>query len=120
MLHVQGNIAGTVTIDEYADPALWTPAERAESAYYVHRLIVARVYAGQGFGASILDWCCRRAYEKGKKWIRVDVWSSNLRLQEYYWGEHFVPVRNIYSEYPSGALLQRPASGSPYVLLSDT
>jgi ribosomal protein S18 acetylase RimI-like enzyme len=110
MLQADDNIVGTVAVDEYADPALWTPAERAEPAFYVHRLIVTRAYGGKGLGSFVLDWCCNRAAENGKRWVRIDVWTSNLRLQKYYLDQHFRHVRTIHSDYPSGALFQRPAA----------
>lgn len=110
MLYIGDNIAGTFALDDYADPALWAPAERAEPAFYVHRLIITRTYAGKGLGAFVLDWCSNRALENGKTWVRVDVWTSNVRLQKYYLDQHFSHVRTIHSEYPSGALFQRPAA----------
>lgn len=110
MLWIGDSRAGTITVDEYADPALWTPAEQVEPAYYVHRLIVARAYGGKGLGAAILNWCCNWTARNEKQWVRIDVWTSNLRLQEYYLNQEFKRVRTIRSEYPSGALFQRPAA----------
>lgn len=43
-----GETAGTVALDSFSDPQLWTPAEQAEPAMYLHRLIVRRKYAGLG------------------------------------------------------------------------
>ena len=110
MLWIGDSRAGTVAVDEYADPALWTPVERAEPAYYVHRLIIARAYGGKGLGAAILNRCCDCAARNEKRWVRVDVWTTNYRLQEYYLNQQFKHVRTICSEYPSGALFQRPAA----------
>jgi ribosomal protein S18 acetylase RimI-like enzyme len=109
MLWIGDIRAGTVAVDEYAEPALWTPAERTEPAYYVHRFIIARSHGGNGLGAAVLNWCSDLAERNDKKWIRIDVWTTNFRLQEYYLNQQFERVRTIYSEYPSGAVLQRPA-----------
>src|SRR5262245_36908563 len=57
--------AATLTIDQWANPDLWTTEESAESALYVHRLIVAHSHAGQGLGAELLDWAGTRAAEAG-------------------------------------------------------
>lgn len=101
-------VAATIAVDRYADPRLWTRAERAEPARYVHRLIVARAYAGLGLGARLLDWVELAAAHAGDRWLRVDVWADNPRLQAYYQRLRFVPVRIVTSgDYPSGALLQR-------------
>jgi hypothetical protein len=109
MLWIGDSRAGTVAVDEYAAPALWTPAEQMEPAYYVHRFIIARAYGRKDLGAAVLNWCSDRAARNDKKWIRIDVWTTNFRLQEYYLNQQFECVRTIYSEYPSGALFQRPA-----------
>src|SRR4029453_6511032 len=37
-----GNLTGTITLDDHADPEFWTPAEQAQPALYVHRMIVPR------------------------------------------------------------------------------
>src|SRR4051812_13060059 len=36
----------TVTLDEFADPALWRPSDVPIDALYLHRLVVARQKAG--------------------------------------------------------------------------
>jgi GNAT superfamily N-acetyltransferase len=107
------HVAGTLAIDEFCDPQLWTPAEQAEPAYYVHRMIVPRTYAGRDVGAKLLDWCCDRATEHGKLWVRIDVWTSNARLQHYYLEHKFQHVRTLRSDYPAGALFQRAAERVP-------
>lgn len=105
--------AATVALDRHADPQLWTPGERAEPALYLHRLIVPRAYAGQGLGAEIVGWACTRAAAVDARWVRIDVWTDNRRLQNYYRGLGFLPVRILRSDYPSGALYQRSAVAVP-------
>ena len=110
MLYVGDSVAGTFALDEYADPALWNPAEQVEPACYLHRFIIARSYGGKGLGAAILDWCCDQAVRNGKEWLRIDVWTTNRPLQKYYTKHRFNHLRTIRSAYPSGALFQRPAA----------
>ncbi|MGH3329396.1 MAG: GNAT family N-acetyltransferase [Streptomycetales bacterium] len=99
--------AATLAIDHEANPTLWTEAERAESALFVHRLIVSRAYAGKGLGAQLLNWATEKA-RQGARWLRVDVWTTNYDLQRYYLAQGFGHVRTLHLEdYPSGALLQR-------------
>lgn len=101
--------AATVALDTYADPQLWTPDERCEAAFYLHRLIVRRSHAG--LGARILDWACRRAADEDKRWVRIDVWTHNVQLHRYYMAHGFQHVRTLdLPTYPSGALFQRSAS----------
>jgi GNAT superfamily N-acetyltransferase len=102
--------AATITVDLWANPDLWTPEERAEPALYAHKVTVARAYAGQALGVELLDWAGTRAANSGLAWLRVDVWTTNTRLQQYYLDLGFRHVRTVVLQHnPSGALFQRPA-----------
>ena len=87
--------AATITINRWAKPELWTEEEAAEPALYAHKVTVDRAYAGQGFGAELLDWAGTRAADEGADWLRVDVWTTNEHLQHYYLtpGLHLRPHR---------------------------
>jgi GNAT superfamily N-acetyltransferase len=105
-----GTPAATITVDRWANPDLWTPEEAAEPALYAHKLTVARDYAGQGLGPELLDWAGTRAAGAGARWLRVDVWTTNRQLQDYYLRLGFRHVRTVVLPHnPSGALFQRPA-----------
>ena len=106
------DIAATVALDTYADPHLWTPEEITEPAMYLHRLIVRRPHAG--LGAEILDWASAKAAHAGNRWVRIDVWTHNTRLHVYYARNGFEYVRTLDSDYPSGALFQRPANAADW------
>ncbi|MDN3262916.1 GNAT family N-acetyltransferase [Streptomyces sp. CSDS2] len=102
--------AATITLDRDADTRLWTPEEIAEPAMYVHKLAVDRAYAGAGLGGVLLDWAGAQAAQQGARWLRLDAWSTNSRLQRYYLAEGFRHVRT--STDPtvvSGWAAQRPA-----------
>lgn len=108
MITDDGADVGTIALDDYADPQLWTADERGDQALYLHRLIVRRTHSG--LGAHVLDWASAKAAEMGRDWLRIDVWTGNLALQTYYRHHGFRHVRTIQSDYPSGALFQRRAS----------
>jgi ribosomal protein S18 acetylase RimI-like enzyme len=97
----------TLVIDEFSDPRLWTDAEQSEPALYIHRLIVHRDYSGIRIGAILVDMIAALAAHGGYRWLRVDVWTTNYGLQQYYRGLGFEHIRTIESDYPSGALFQR-------------
>jgi GNAT superfamily N-acetyltransferase len=102
--------AATITVDRWANPDLWTPEEAAEPAMYAHKLTVARAYAGRGLGVELLDWAGSRAAAASARWLRVDVWTTNRKLQRYYLAQGFTHVRTVdLAHNPSGALFQRPA-----------
>lgn len=90
---------------------VWRDAEcdLSAPAVYAHRLIVTRDFAGWGLGAQLIDWTGLRGQrDYGAEWIRIDVWSSNLALHEYYTKRGFrfcgeCPDR----KYPSGMLFQK-------------
>ena len=106
--------AATITINRWAKPELWTEQERAEPALYAHKVTVDRADGGQGLGAELLDWAGTKAADEGADWLRVDVWTTNERLQHYYLKQGFTYVRTVVLPHnPSGALFQRPAERIP-------
>jgi GNAT superfamily N-acetyltransferase len=110
MVRDDDSTVATITINEYANPLLWTEDERAEPARYVHKMTVRRSHSGSGLGARLLNWAGSRAGAGGAKWLRLDAWTSNTALHAYYMRQGFDHVRTIVRpDYPSGALFQRPA-----------
>lgn len=104
-----GELVGTITVDDRADPEFWTPAERAEPALYVHRIIVPRHAAGEGIGGQLLDWAGILAASRGKRWLRLDAWKTNTALHRYYERQGFHHVRTVgLAHRGSGGLFQRP------------
>ena len=55
-----------------------------------------------------------RSWGRAGYWLRVDVWTTNERLQHYYLRQGFTYVRTVVLPHnPSGALFQRPAQRVP-------
>jgi GNAT superfamily N-acetyltransferase len=106
--------AATVTVAKTPNIAVWQNAEcnLDDPAVYAHRLIIDRQFAGWGLGAELIDWTGLRAHpENGAKWIRIDVWSTNKGLHEYYMKQGFEPCGTAPDPgYPSGRLFQKPVS----------
>lgn len=110
-----GTLIGTVTCREHGNDMLWTKAELAEPAAYVSRLIVSRDHAGAGIGAALIHWAGARAVDSwGAHWVRVDVWTTNSALHQYYKDQGFEHMRTLDFpdpwQYPSAALFQMPAA----------
>ena len=109
--------AATITITTRRNNAVWsTPActaNLAERAVFVHRLITSRKYAGLGLGTELIDWAgLRGCREYGARWIRIDVWSTNAGLHDYYMSQGFRPCGTCADpDYPSGALFEKPVAG---------
>jgi GNAT superfamily N-acetyltransferase len=109
--------AATVTIKTERNGVVWseqiTDCDLSEPAVYVHRLITAREYAGLGLGAELIDWAGLRGCRSyGAKWVRLDVWTTNIALHKYYMGTGFEPCGTYDGDprYPSGALFQKPVT----------
>ena len=108
--------AATATITPRRNSAVWSkPActcDLAERAVYVHRLITARKYSGLGLGAELIDWAGLRGQRLyGAKWIRVDVWTTNQGLHNYFLRRGFESCGFCADpSYPSGALFEKPVS----------
>jgi ribosomal protein S18 acetylase RimI-like enzyme len=108
IVRLSSQAVATFAVAEFSDLPLWTESERSERALYVHRFVVDRGYSGIRLGAALMDLIGALAAHGGYHWLRVDVWTTNKRLQKYYRGLGFKKVRTIVSDYPSGTLLQRP------------
>jgi GNAT superfamily N-acetyltransferase len=112
---LQGALVGTVTYREKGSPKLWTRRELGQPAVYVSRLIVAREHAGHHIGSALLDWAGQRGLERwGAASTRVDVWTDNYGLHDYYLKNGFVHLRTREFkdnwEYPSAALFEKPTA----------
>jgi GNAT superfamily N-acetyltransferase len=99
---------GTITVTGYIDPELWESTGDPDDALYAHKMIVTRPYSGTGLGAELLDWAAGRAHDQGLGWLRLDAWTTNTRLQNYYLRHGFQHVHTVATR-PSGACYQRPA-----------
>jgi GNAT superfamily N-acetyltransferase len=116
MVERGGILAATITYRDQANPSLWTETElKRQRAVYVSRLIVDRDFAGQGLGADLIDWAGARGMKQwGADWIRVDVWTTNTGLHNYYKGQDFEYLRTVEVEhewdYPSAVLFQKPTA----------
>ncbi|MFF7042283.1 GNAT family N-acetyltransferase [Streptomyces massasporeus] len=95
MLRDGHTTAGTVTLTPEAEEGLWTEEELAEPSMFINKLTVAREYAGQDLGGRLLDWVGDRAHRAGARWIRLDAWTTNERLQRYYLDHGFTYIRTV-------------------------
>jgi GNAT superfamily N-acetyltransferase len=89
---------------------IWPETKRDDPAVYVRRLVVSRRYSGHGLGAQLLDWAGIRATsEYGARWVRLDAWTTNTELHDYYVRHGFAFYALCEdSDYPSRALFEKP------------
>jgi ribosomal protein S18 acetylase RimI-like enzyme len=89
---------------------IWPEPDGLEPTVHVRRITVSRQFAGRGLGSQLLDWAGLSANrDYGARWIRVDVWTTNVKLHDYYrrQGFTFCGVSPILG-YPSAALFEKP------------
>jgi GNAT superfamily N-acetyltransferase len=114
MVEQHGHPIATVTARRHGNQTLWTHREQLEPAVYISRLIVTRSAAGLGIGAALIDWAAQRAVRDwSAQWVRIDVWTTNEALHNYYEkrGFRFCRIGPFDKEtYPSAALFQKPTS----------
>lgn len=111
-LEPDGEPVATITSTPGGDPALWTADELLVPARYLNKANVTREYAGLGIGACLIAWATTRAAKAGVDLIRIDVWSTNRRLQDYYRQMGFQHLRTVPNTV-SGALFELPATVTP-------
>ncbi|MGW7307393.1 GNAT family N-acetyltransferase [Streptomyces sp. NPDC054835] len=109
--------AATITLTPEAEEGLWTERELDEPSMFVNKLTVARSHASQDLGGRLLDWAGDRAHRSGAVWLRLDAWTTNTKLQDYYLRHGFTHVRTVTEggavnggPRVSGWLAQRPAT----------
>jgi GNAT superfamily N-acetyltransferase len=97
-------VAMMALIDPEAD--FWTPEELAESQTYISRVFV--VEHGRDYGSALLEAVADQSRRDGKRWIRLNCWSTNTRLHQYYITHGFEHMRTTdVRGRMSGALFQR-------------
>jgi len=105
---VAGEPAGTITVNDHADPGLWSPWELCD-AVVVHYMIVDLRFAGQRIGHRLLAHAASLARQRQRHWVRLDAWTTNTDLHDYYRQEgfHLVRIAGPIASGPSRALFQR-------------
>jgi GNAT superfamily N-acetyltransferase len=72
------------------DPIFW-PNMVAGEALYIHRLAVARRFAGRGFSYALLNWAAQEARSTGRDFLRLDC-EPRPKLLALYRDAGFAPV----------------------------
>ena len=90
---VTGTIEGRVSACMYLhteDRVFW-PNVRGGEALYLHRLAVARRYAGFGYALAMLDWAGEEARRMRRSYLRLDC-EPRPKLLALYQGAGFLAV----------------------------
>ena len=79
---IDGEIA-CVFVTAYSDPHIWGERD-SDPSVYIHRIVTNPNFRGKGFVQLIVEWAKIHAKALGKKFLRLDTWVDNLRLQGIY------------------------------------
>lgn len=81
VLHFDGQLAASMYI-EPSDETFWPEALPGE-ALYLHKIVVDRRRAGQGFSQRLLDWAAEQARTRGCRFLRLDCAPREKLVQVY-------------------------------------
>lgn len=111
-LEPDGDPVATCTLLPVGSARLWTPEELLVPARYLRRINVDRAYGGRGIGATLLAWARSRSARAGARVVRLNAWSSGLRLHAYYTDHGWRRLRTV-PGLRSGALFEAAALARP-------
>ncbi len=71
---VVGRVAGELASCMYLhdEDRLFWPHVSPGEAFYIHRLAVARPFAGRGYAQAMLEWAANEARAQGRPYLRLD------------------------------------------------
>ncbi|CAG9000338.1 MAG: hypothetical protein CENE_02333 [Candidatus Celerinatantimonas neptuna] len=75
-------VVGVLFLSE-SDSDYWPEYQQSDSLF-IHKLTVARDYAGQHIGEAILQCVKQFARKSGKTWLRLDCHANRPKLNAFY------------------------------------
>ena len=90
---VTGRLAGELAACMYlhGEDRLFWPQDPPLEAFYVHRLAVARKFAGRGYAHAMLDWAANEVRARGRAFLRLDC-EPRPKLLALYRSAGFMPI----------------------------
>lgn len=99
----EDTVVGTIAVDEHTNLGLWTADELADSLI-LHRMIRS-ARAPKGTGRLLLQQAITVARRAGRRWLRLDAWTTNQDLHRYYESAGFRHVRTVDDHHTHSAAL---------------
>lgn len=99
----ENELSGMVIL--FADPTAWDrklwAGDESEKAVYLHRLAIARSYAGSGLGSHILNWAISGIRFDDREVLRLDCMAEVGALDKFYrrHGLNFLRKRDGFNIY---------------------
>jgi GNAT superfamily N-acetyltransferase len=86
---VKGELASGMFLHD--EDRLFWPHVRPGEAFYIHRLAVARKFAGRGYAHAMLEWAAGEARAKGRAYLRLDC-EPRAKLLALYRAAGYSPI----------------------------
>jgi GNAT superfamily N-acetyltransferase len=99
LAEVDGVVAGAIRF-QLEDLLFWPDIAQHDSAF-VHRLVVARAFKGQGVSTALLEWSVEHARALGRRFLRLDCDADRPKLKALYerFGFRLHSYRQVQSYY---------------------
>jgi len=68
---------------QFNDPLIWRLRDKND-AIYLHRIVTHPEFRGQKIFAQVLHWAIQFARQRRLQCIRMDTWSDNQKIIDYY------------------------------------
>ncbi|MBS9462905.1 GNAT family N-acetyltransferase [Flagellimonas sp. 389] len=81
----------------FSDPLIWREMEKGTSIY-MHRVVVNPNFKGQKLFQKVLEWAIDYSVENSLTTIRIDTWTANPAIIEFYEKYGF----KVVEEYTTG------------------
>lgn len=78
----EGKVAAIFAV-AYSDPKIWKEKD-LEPSLYLHRIVSHSDFKGKFLVKEIINWSIQQAKNLNLKYIRLDTFSGNTNLIEYY------------------------------------
>lgn len=79
----EGDQVAMVFLTSYDDPVIWGKRNE-EPSVYLHRIVTHPAFRGRGNMEKLVQWAREHGKALGKKFIRMDTWGDNRKLNDYY------------------------------------
>ena len=78
----EGKVIGIFAV-AYSDPLIWKEKDLQPSVY-LHRIVSHEDFKGKFIVKEIINWSLQHAKDLNLKFIRLDTFSDNTKLVDYY------------------------------------
>jgi GNAT superfamily N-acetyltransferase len=85
----------------FNDATLWKEKDQQPSLY-LHRIVTLAQFRGAGFVKSIIEWAKQYGKDTDKEFVRLDTWSDNKKLVDYYMSSGFRFIETVHLEEAEG------------------